>query len=236
MELEIKGFIETSLVDWDGRIASVVFLPGCNFNCPFCHNIDLVKNPDQLKSVSVNHIKDYLIKHKDFIDGICITGGEPTLHINKGLSEFIKTIKSHGFLVKLDTNGTMPNAIKDLVSQKLIDYIAMDIKAPPDEQYHKTSGVQVDLNKIKESIKYLLGNPIDYEFRTTAVPTMIDIQGIENIAKELRGAKRYYIQQFEPANCPDPELKKLKPFDKSYIEEMVEVAKQYIHEVKYRGK
>jgi len=237
MSLEIKGFIETSLVDWDGKIVSIIFLPGCNFRCPYCQNMGLIEHPEKYKTIPESRIYTYLESHKNYIDGICISGGEPTLHKDKGLTEFIKKIKEMGFLVKLDTNGTDPEYIKDLIQHDLVDFIAMDIKASLDEQsYIKAANVKVPINSIKRTVKLLMEGRTDYEFRTTVVPKLIDMAAIESIAKSLKGAKSYCLQQFEPENCGDIELKKLKPVDEATIKKMIETARKYIGHVSYRGR
>jgi pyruvate formate lyase activating enzyme len=235
MSLDIKGFIETSLVDWDGKVVCVIFLPGCNFRCPYCQNMGLVIHPEKLKTVPEEKIFKYLEGHKKFMDGICITGGEPTLHKNKGLTGFIKKIKKRKFLVKLDTNGSDPEYIKKLVGARLIDYIAMDIKAPLID-YNKAANVKVDAEKIKESVQFLVSGKVDYEFRTTIVPTITGMKEIEGIASLIKGAKKYVLQQFEPEHCDDIELKKLKPADNETIAKMMENARKYISNVTYRGK
>jgi pyruvate formate lyase activating enzyme len=235
MSLEIKGFIETSLVDWDGKMVSVVFLPGCNFRCPYCQNIDLIDHPEKFKTIPEERIFEYLDSHKDFIDGVCITGGEPTLHKNSGLTEFIKKIKQKGFLVKLDTNGSDPDYMKELVEDNLIDFVAMDIKAPL-EDYNKATNVKVNTGAIKESILFLLSGNIDHEFRTTVVPTITGVPEIEEISKLIAGAKKFMLQQFEPENCKDIELRKLKPYSKEIISEMMHSAKKHTENVAYRGK
>jgi pyruvate formate lyase activating enzyme len=235
MTLEIKGFIETSLVDWDGKVVSVIFLPGCNFRCPYCQNIDLIDHPEKFKTIPEEKVFKYLESHRDFIDGVCITGGEPTLHKNRGLTEFIKKIKQDGFLVKLDTNGSDPDYLKELVGNNLIDFVAMDIKAPL-EGYNKAANVKVNTEAVKESIQFLLSGKIDHEFRTTVVPTITGLAEMEGIAKLIAGAKKYVIQQFEPENCKDIELRKLKPYDAETIARMMEIAKKYVGNVIYRGK
>jgi pyruvate formate lyase activating enzyme len=235
MSLEIKGFIETSLIDWDGIVVSVIFLPGCNFRCPYCHNMDLVDHPEKFKTVPEERVFEYLESHRDFIDGVCITGGEPTIHKDKGLTEFIQHVKKDGFLVKLDTNGTDPAYIKDLVHRKLIDYVAMDVKAPL-EAYNRAVSVKVDTGRIKESIEFLKSGEVDYEFRTTIAPTIFGPEEIEDAARLIAGAKKYALQQFEPEHCTDIELKKLKPADIETVSQMMDIAKKYVKNVIYRGK
>ena len=231
--MDIRGFIETSLIDWDGKISSVIFLPGCNLSCPFCHNYPLVFHPEELKKFELEDIKKYLIEHKNWIDAVVISGGEPTTH--KELEGFIKEFKSLGFLVKLDTNGTNPKMLKELLEKKLIDYIAMDVKGPLNEKYEKLSGCKVNLGAIKESIKILKGSDIDYEFRTTVVPGLLEIKDILDLAKDIAGAKKFIIQQFDPKNAVDEGLRSLKSFAKEKLLEMAEAAKEYVPNTTIRG-
>ncbi len=235
MTLEIKGFIETSLLDWDGKIVSVIFLPGCNFRCPYCQNIGLIDHPEKYRTIPEEKVFDYLQGHKDFIDGVCITGGEPTLHKDRGLTEFIKKVKQKGFLVKLDTNGSDPAYVKELVRDGLLDFVAMDIKAPL-EDYNKAANVKVNTEAVKESVQFLLSGKVDYEFRTTVAPTITGIAEIEGISKLIAGAKKYVLQQFEPENCKDIHLRTLKPFDAETLGKMLEISHIYVKNVLCRGK
>jgi len=185
-------------VDWDGKISSVIFLPNCNFRCPFCHNVNLVLNPENLETIPFEYIEDQLKKQKGWTDGVCITGGEPTIHSN--LPELCSKIKKMGFLVKLDTNGTTPTMLKELMARKFLDYVALDIKAPLTvEKYSKATGVNAEslLKNVKESIRLLLKSSIDYEFRTTVVPTIHDLDDIKQVCHSLKGCKKYVLQKFD---------------------------------------
>jgi len=197
--MKIKGFIEISLVDWQNKVSSVIFLPNCNFRCPFCHNVDLVIRPETIKTIPFEQIKNYLVKHKEWIDGVCISGGEPTLHIE--LPQLCLKLKELDIQIKLDTNGTNPIMLKELIDKKLIDYVAMDIKAPlTKDKYSKACGINI-VNKlfknVKESIKILMESNIDYEFRTTVVPTIHEPSDIEQIRESLKGCKKYVLQKFD---------------------------------------
>ncbi len=231
--IPIKGFIETSFSDWDGKISSVIFLAGCNFRCPYCHNATLVVNPDSLPDLSYKKIKDFLVSHRDWIDGVVISGGEPTLY--EKLTELIKEIKEMGFLIKLDTNGSNPQRLRDLIGQKLLNYVAMDLNAPLDEKYHQLSGTTVNLEKIKESMNLLLESKIDYEFRTTVVPNLLDEEDIAEIASSIQGAKNYVLQQFNPKETLDPSLRKVAPYPKEKLQQMVARAKDFVANVHLRG-
>ncbi|MFH0852362.1 MAG: anaerobic ribonucleoside-triphosphate reductase activating protein, partial [bacterium] len=194
----LGGLQKLSLIDYPGRVAATVFTVGCNFSCPFCHNPELVKvGSDRLQMyLPEDDFFGFLKERHGMIEGICISGGEPTIH--QDLPAFLEKIKSAGFLVKLDTNGTWPSVLKDLVAKKLVDYVAMDIKAPL-ERYHEIVNADVDLEKIHESTQLVRALP-DYEFRTTVIPDFHKKEDFLSIARWLDGSKRYYLQQFKPEN------------------------------------
>lgn len=196
--MEIKGFLDVSFVDWDGKLTSVIFLPNCNFRCPFCHNANLVLHPEKLESIPLEYIEEQLESKRGWIDGVCITGGEPTLH--NDLPELCSRLKEMGFLVKLDTNGTNPIMLKELMDRRFVDYVAMDIKAPLTiKKYSEATGTNAEetLEKVKESIKLLLVSKVDYEFRTTVVPNIHDMDDIEKICRSLNGCRKYVLQRFD---------------------------------------
>jgi pyruvate formate lyase activating enzyme len=231
--MQIKGFEKTSLVDWDGKIVSVIFLPKCNFRCGFCHGASLVLDWQELPDIAIRDIMDFLVSKKGWIDGVCITGGEPTLQ-KKGLKDLLKIIKNLGFLTKLDTNGTTPDFISQLIKEKLVDYIAVDIKASKDK-YKEAVRVKVDLDKINKTIKLLLKGKVDYEFRTTVVPGIIDECEIKKIGKWIKGAKRYALQQFRAMDTLDKKFLKVKPYPKEKLEEFVELLKGKVKNCRIRG-
>ncbi|PIP24752.1 MAG: anaerobic ribonucleoside-triphosphate reductase activating protein, partial [Candidatus Nealsonbacteria bacterium CG23_combo_of_CG06-09_8_20_14_all_36_125] len=169
--MEIGGLQKVTLIDYPGRIAATVFLCGCNFKCPWCYSSELVL-PEKIKKqpkISEREFFKYLKDRKKLLDGLVLCGGEPT--INKKLPSFIKKIKKMGFLIKLDTNGSDPKILKKLIDEKLIDYVAMDLKGPK-ERYSEFSGRKVDVKKIQKSIDILKENKVDYEFRSTIVPSL----------------------------------------------------------------
>ena len=233
--LTIKGFTQTSFLDWDGKVVSTLYVAGCNFHCPFCHNSGLIEKPQEYETIPLEKIEDFLLERKDFVDGICLTGGEPTLHKKQGLFEFLRKIKGLGFQVKFDSNGMDPGCLGDLVARKMIDYIAMDIKGPLDERYDKLSGVKTDLTKVKESIKLIMESGLGYEFRTTVVPTLLSPEDVSDIAKDLKGAKKFVLQQFVSAHCWDESLRKVKPYAKEELEAMAKACKPYVENVLVRG-
>lgn len=190
----IQGFQKLTLLDYPGKMACTVFTSGCNLRCPFCHNSRLVINPSSESEFTVDEILEYLKKRRGILDGVAITGGEPLLH--KDIDSFIEKVRELGFSVKLDTNGTFPERLKELVGRGLIDYVAMDIKNSP-EGYPETVGIGgYDITNIKESIAFLLEGNVDYEFRTTVVRELHSVFSIESIGKMIEGAKRHYIQAF----------------------------------------
>ncbi|MEI6579551.1 MAG: anaerobic ribonucleoside-triphosphate reductase activating protein [Eubacteriales bacterium] len=191
--MKIAGFAKTSFVDYPGKIACVVFTPFCNMKCQYCHNKHILYG--DVPVIDEKEVFEYLNKRKDMLGAVVITGGEPT--IQKGLAEFIKKVKQLGLLVKLDTNGTNPDIIKALLEKGLLDYIAMDVKAPL-HKYFETVGCPVDVNAITASIDILLNSAVPYEFRTTFSPTLT-ADDIVEIGELVRGTKAYFLQQYKPA-------------------------------------
>lgn len=233
MSLTIKGLQKTTLVDYPGKVACTIFLPRCNFRCGFCYNKDLVVDYEQVPTMAEEDILNFLDKKKKWLDGVVFTGAEPTLH--KELPSFIKKIREKGFLVKVDTNGTNPAMLKELIDNKLVDYVAMDIKAPL-EKYDEVAGAKVDKEKIKESIDILKNSDIDSELRLTCVPTLHTKEDIKKIGEWLKGNKRLFIQQFQPKEkMIDISLLKVKPFSKEELEEFKGILSRYIDEVGVRA-
>ncbi len=215
----IKGFLDTSFVDWPGKVCSVIFLPGCNLRCPYCHNHELIFNSRNLKSFFLKEIMEQLINLKDWVEGVCITGGEPTIHA--GLPHLIKEIKKAGFLVKLDTNGTHPLFLKKLIADGMLDYVAMDVKGPLDDfSYHLSAGCAVDVKKIKESIKILKASSLSTEFRTTILPRILPEEAVYRLAHQLKGVKALTLQNFNAADPLVPAFKNLPPYDEKKFQEM----------------
>ena len=217
--IDIKGFLETSFVDWPGKICSVLFLPACNFRCPYCHNHPLVLHPDQLPSISWRDILVRLQAFRGWVDGICLTGGEPTVHAE--LPVFIREIRANGFLVKLDTNGSNPKMLEALMEKGDVDFIAMDVKAPLDPfPYSRSSGVAVDLDAIKRSIGTLKAGKIPYVFRMTVVPGLHAEEDVLQVGRQLRVGQRLTLQNFSPDNPLDPSLKRTVPYDSDVLKRM----------------
>ncbi len=193
--MQIYGFNKTTLLDYPRHLAATIFLGGCNMRCPFCHNASLVTGAAFPPALPEQEVLSYLEKRKNILEGVCITGGEPTLY--RDLPEFIARLKDLGYKVKLDTNGTNPAMLKSLISQKLIDYAAMDIKNSR-ENYALTAGVgTLALEPIMESADYLMSSPLEYEFRTTVVKELHTAQDMLSIGRWLAGAKAYYLQAYK---------------------------------------
>jgi pyruvate formate lyase activating enzyme len=235
--INIKGVQKTSLIDYPKKICSVVFLSKCNFRCPFCHNPELVFDETDVPDIPLNEFLDFLDEHKKWIDGVCITGGEPTL--SPGLIDFMKQIKSKGILVKLDTNGTNPGIIEQAIIEGCVDYVAMDIKNSL-EKYESTTRMKVNTENIRKSIKLLIDSGskglIDYEFRTTIIPKVHDIKDMGDMAELIKGAKRFCLQQFHTQDRLVDEkfreessylLKDLETFKNLFVNNVTEV---YIRE------
>lgn len=227
MSFPIKGFLETSFVDWPGKVASVIFLSHCNFRCPYCHNYDLVLHPDQLPTIPFEQVIQQIKKYKGWVDGVCITGGEPTLF--PALVQLIEQLRNEHMLIKLDTNGSRPEVLKKLIDNHLVEHVAMDVKAPLNqESYSNCCGVSVDLEKIKGSIDLLRKTFISYEFRVTAVPTLLKKENLLMLANELKGSEKLTLQNFNPEHPLDPGLKNIKPYTDQEIEEMQEEMNQIL--------
>jgi len=192
----LGGFQKMTLIDYPGKIATTVFTVGCNFRCPFCHNPELVElDPETFPLFREQEAKffSFLEGRKGLLDGVCITGGEPT--VQPDIIPFMRTLKDMGFLVKLDSNGTHPEVLKWVFDEGLADYVAMDIKNGP-ERYHEAVGISVDMDAIRGSIRLIMDSGIDYEFRTTVVPGIHTEEDFTAVAELVSGAKRYYLQVF----------------------------------------
>lgn len=229
--LKFFGLQKTTLLDYPGKLASTLFTGGCNFCCPFCHNSDLVYLREGIKEIGSSEILDFLAGRKNILDGICISGGEPLLQ--EGLIPFIKEVKKLGLLVKLDTNGFLYNKLKELIDLKLVDYVAMDIKNAP-KKYALTAGLkEIDLEPILKSVELLKSNVVDYEFRTTIVKEFHDETDIKEIGLWLKGAKRYYLQNFR--NNEHVINKNLTSHDISTLKHFKEILEKDILHVEIRG-
>lgn len=197
--MNIQGLQKLTLLDYPGHTACTVFTGGCNLRCPFCHNSPLVLTPEADLPFSEEDVFALLNKRKGILDGVAVTGGEPL--IQKDIAAFLEKVKTEGFLVKLDTNGTFPEKLKELIDNSLVDYVAMDIKNSR-EKYALTSGVKnIDTAKIEQSISLLMTGSVDYEFRTTVVKEYHTVSDVEDIAMWINGAKKYFLQCFKDSGA-----------------------------------
>jgi pyruvate formate lyase activating enzyme len=233
----IGGLQKVTLVDYPGKLACTVFITGCNFRCPFCYSKELVL-PERIKDhpqILEESFFDFLKERKGFLEGCVLCGGEPTV-CGDELVEFARKIKDLGFFVKLDTNGTNPEVIKKMIEEKVVDYIAMDIKAPLEkEKYNLASGSQIDLEKIKESISLIKNSNIDYEFRTTVVPGIHSREDIIQMANDIAPAKKYFLQNFRgEKGVIDSRLDNALPFEDKILKEIGEEIKHNFQVFKIR--
>lgn len=234
----INGLQKTTLLDFPGHVAATIFLGGCNLRCPFCHNMNLVVG-DLSESITVEELISFLNKRKGILDGVCITGGEPTLYYD--LPDLIIKIKQLGYLVKLDTNGTNAIMLRKLVTEKLVDYVAMDIKSGL-SNYEEVCGIEKVsestksndiVNNIRESIDFLLTNTVDYEFRTTLVREYHNKDIIMEIGDMIKGAEKYYLQSFNDSDFVPYHF--LNAPEKEELEEYCKVLSKYVKIVEIRG-
>jgi pyruvate formate lyase activating enzyme len=223
----IKDYLPVSMLDWEGRVATVLFFGGCNFACSFCHNPELVRHPEKIKPIPFKDIQDYLTDKKGWIDGVVITGGEPTF--TPGLKGMIQDIRSLGFPIKLDTNGSHPEILDDLLLDGLLDYVAMDIKSTF-EKYANVTNSDIDAVRIEESINLIIRSNVQHEFRTTAYPGAVTRDDLIEIARYLgnMSASRYIVQQFRNDKVLDMKAKSTKPYGIEDLKEIVGVCNKYL--------
>lgn len=217
--MRISGFEKFSMVDYPGKIACTVFTEGCNLRCPFCHNSGLVLSERFLGDDLTPDVLRYLKKRRGLVDAVCVSGGEPTL--NRDLPEFIKKVQDMGYLVKLDTNGLNPSMLRALYKEKLIDYVAMDIKGSS-ERYPEITGTgDIDHSKIAESVRLIMSGGVDYEFRTTLIRDFHSAEDFSKLGALLKGAKNYYLQKYnDDDNCI---ARGFTPVDKAEAESFAEI-------------
>ena len=227
----INGFQKLTILDYPGKVACIVFTPGCNFRCPFCHNAALVTHIDKDTYINEEEVLSYLRKRQGILDGVVITGGEPLLQ--DGIEEFIGKIKDLGYAIKLDTNGSFPEKLISLVEKGLVDYVAMDIKNSK-AKYMATIGVNnIDMASIEKSVDFLLQNKVDYEFRTTIVDGFHTVDDIQDIVVWIKGAHKYFLQNF--VDSGDLIEAGLSPVSVDMLKEMKKKATEFVPCVEIRG-
>ena len=229
--MKIGGFQKTSLLDYPDRISAIVWTSGCNFRCPFCYNKNLALGTAEL--FPQDEILSFLSKRKALLEGVVISGGEPLLHDD--LIDFIKRIKDLRLLVKIDTNGAFPERLSELLEQQLVDYVAMDVKAPQ-KKYHQLTGINTDLSKIEASIDLLKTKAPAYEFKTTFIPGLLTKEDIIEIAQWLKGADTYFLQQFKiKTPLLSPTLETNIPYPREYLFETLKEIQPFFKRCKVRG-
>lgn len=224
--MDFGGLEKFTLIDYPGKIACIVFTIGCNFRCGFCHNPELV-NCSVTERIKEKEILEFLEGRKGMLEALTITGGEPTMH-GERLLNFIRKVKALGFLVKLDSNGTNPDLLQQAIDEKIVDYIAMDIKAP----FAKYKDVTMRLDNIeaiKRSVKIIMKSGVDYEFRTTVVKSQLSFDDFDVIGEEIRGAKNYYLQKFVPTKILDESFKNEYTYSDEEFEMLKEKMKGYVN-------
>lgn len=228
--MDIQGLQKMTLLDWPGKVACTVFLGGCDFRCPFCHNSELLSGPMPIL-MDQEGLLEFLRKRQGLLDGVCVTGGEPLLRAD--LAGLLEEVKALGYPVKVDTNGSHPARMVELWERGMVDYVAMDVKNSPD-RYPETAGVPgLDLGPIRESIAWLLEGHVDYELRTTAVRQFHDGDSFRAIGGWIRGAARYYIQNFTDRDTVA--FAGLSGFDKEELGGFAELVAPYVEHVELRG-
>jgi pyruvate formate lyase activating enzyme len=229
----IKGLEKFAPKDFPGFIASTVFLAGCSYRCPFCHNPDLVLKPDRLADIPMDLFLAYLDARKGWLEGVCVTGGEPLL--TDDLEGFLSVLKAKGLLVKLDTNGSRPDRLLAVLAAGLVDRAALDIKAPP-ERYREVTGAKTaDPEAVAESAAILKASGLPYILRTTVVPGLIEAADIEAIGRWMRGAPVFQVQQFSPVNALDESYRLIRPYGRDDVRRLAASAEPFFGEVASRA-
>lgn len=225
--MKIAGLVRSSLIDYPGKVAAVVFTQGCNFRCGFCHNPDLIAIDNQQSIISEQEILDFLKTRVGKLDGVVITGGEPL--IQPDIEEFIAKIKGLGFLIKLDTNGSSPDKLARLIDAGLVDYIAMDIKGPLVKYGQICSYLNTKV--IQRSIQMIMKSGLPYEFRTTVLPAYHELGDFEDIGKLIKGAELYTIQGFRPENVLDTAASGTAVFQRNELEQIKNILTPYVEKI-----
>ncbi len=232
--MKICGVQGISVIDYPGKIASILFLGGCNFRCPFCHNVSLIDGYESLDYKNSEAVLEDLGKRKGFIDAVEITGGEPLINGSE-LIALLRKLREMDLSIKIDTNGYSTDMLRMVLEMGLVDYIAMDIKTSID-RYDVAVGLELNTDRILNSIKIILESPIEYEFRTTCVPGLVGSKEIESIARLIEGAAHYYLQQYRVEQPTlDPSYMKLSPYPAEKLESFKAIAQKYVTSVSIRG-
>ena len=229
--MNLAGLQKQTLVDYPGKVACTVFTQGCNYRCGYCHNPDLIPMKGNTPALPTDEFLEWLNNRKKWLDGVCVTGGEPTLQTD--LPEFARSVKEAGFLFKLDSNGSNPAMLKKMFDEELIDFLAMDIKAPL-EKYENIVGPGINKKAIEESIQLIRERAPDYEFRTTIAPDWYSKEDAIAIGEWLKGSKAYYLQNFVPDHAADPAFRSKHGFSREELKELKVILEPYFDEVGIR--
>jgi len=221
----ISGLVKFSLNDYPGKTSAVVFTRGCNFRCRYCHNPELVLPEKYAPEISQNDIFSFLETRRGKLDAVCVTGGEPTQHAD--LPEFLQKIKKMGFLVKLDSNGTRPEVLEKIIEKKLVDYVAMDIKAPF-EKYQDITRVAAAPEKLKKSVQIILDSGVPHEFRTTIVKSLTSFDDLRKIAQSIKGAQNYFLQRFVATKLNDETLMNATSYSEGDLNELASELQTFV--------
>jgi pyruvate formate lyase activating enzyme len=227
----IVGYHPTTLIDWPGRLAAVLFLPKCNLRCRICHAGALLEEPHD--TIPAEAVMAHLASRLEWLDGVVICGGEPTLWPT--LPALCERLHHEGLAVKLDTNGTQPDRLAELLDAGLVDAVAMDLKAPLDERYPAATGPGADVSALRRSAEILMAGARDYEFRTTVCPALLGREEIHTMGSQIAGARRWVLQRFEPANALDPTLRTVAPYGPAAMEALAEIGRQHVARCLIRG-
>jgi pyruvate formate lyase activating enzyme len=230
--VNVKGIYRTSLIDYPGAISAVVFTGGCNLRCKFCHNPELALDSSELESIPEAEILSFLSTRKRLIDGVVISGGEPTLREN--LPGFCDSLKSLGFKVKLDTNGSSPSVVAGLLRKKTIDYFALDMKTSP-SKYPEVTASSISFDSVYETLDLLRSSGTDYELRTTCVPDLVTMDDFAAIGERIGRVKNYYLQQFRSENTLDGTLSGVNPYRKEQMAEFRDFVSTFSDRCELRG-
>lgn len=231
--MDLRGWVRTSLIDYPGRIATVLFTGGCNLRCPPCHNADLVLRPGERPATPEEEVFAFLAHRAGRIDGVVVTGGEPTLQPD--LLPFLRRLRACGLALKLDTNGFSPAVLAQALEEGLLDCVAMDIKAPLAKYPLLAGRPDLDPAPLEQSVALLRAGSVPTEFRTTVVPGLLDDADIAAIARWLQGAPRYVLQQFRPLNTLDPALRRAIPYPPERLHAMARACREWVAQVEVRG-
>jgi len=234
--MEIKGLIESSLIEWEGKLSAVLFLPRCNLRCRYCHAGHLIIHPERLESIPLERVMDYLRRQQGWLDGVAITGGEPTLHAEE-LLELISRIRALGFAVMVETNGTRPEWVERLIKGRFLEAVSMDLKAPPSpEEYRRVAGVPVDTEDVRHSVELIKHSGLPHELRVTLVPGLVGRRELEAMLPTLEGAETVALQNFLPDHCLSPELRTVIPYSPQEMDAFQQLVAPLVRRCVVRGR